>query len=428
VTYLVANLSLAVSYKCVECGKEYPLTEIMYSCPVCAPKGMLRGTLDIEYDYEEAKSKLNRATLEDRKTPFWKYGELLPIFNESNIVTLGEGNTPLMRADRLASSIGVGKLYLKNETRNPTWSFKDRVFAVMISKALEYGRDTVGVASTGNAAAAASAYSAKAGIRCYIFVSETTSMAKITQMLMHQANVIKLKGGLLEAGSLALEACKQFGWFHITTGKSMQPYSTEGPKTLAYEIAEQLNWEVPDNVVVPVGGGDTLGGIWKGFKDLKEIGLINKLPRMIAAQAEGAPLVVKAFREKKQFFQVPPIEPKTIAAGIKVGILTGPWPLNALKESDGEGETVSDDEIVQAEKLMAKDEALFAEPASAAPVAVLKKLLNKGKIRKDESNVCVITGSGLKDVDALEKYLGSPPIIKPDIKLLKSLLDQQGGP
>jgi threonine synthase len=424
---MVSNLSLAVSYRCVECGKEYPLTEILYSCPACAPKGMLHGTLDIEYDYEEAKSKLSRETLLSRKTPFWKYGELLPVFDESFIVTLGEGNTPLLKAEKLASSIGAEELYLKNETRNPTWSFKDRVFTVMVSKALEYGCNTVAVTSTGNAAAAASAYSAKAGIRCYIFVPEITSTAKITQMLMHEAKVIKLKGGLLEAGSLALEACKQFGWFHITTGKSMQPYSTEGPKTLAYEIAEQLNWEVPDNVVVPVGAGDTLGGIWKGFKDLKEIGLINKLPRMVAAQAEGAPLVVKAFREKKQFFQVAPIEPKTIAAGIKVGILTGPWPLNALKESDGEAETVSDDEIVQAEKMMARTESLFAEPASAAPIAVLKKLLDKGKIGKDESNVCVITGSGLKDIDALEKYLGSPPTIKPDIKLLKSLLEQQGG-
>nr|MDO8134678.1 threonine synthase [Candidatus Njordarchaeum guaymaensis] len=415
-----------MSYKCAECGKEYPLTEMLYSCPACAPKGMLRGTLDVEYDYEEARSRLSRETLQGRKTPFWKYGELLPVFDESFIVTLGEGNTPLLKADKLASSIGAGKLYLKNETRNPTWSFKDRVFTVMISKALEYGRNTVVVASTGNAAAAASAYSAKAGIRCYIFVSETTSTAKITQMLMHEAKVIKLKGGLLEAGSLALEASKQFGWFHVTTGKSMQPYSTEGPKTLAYEIAEQLDWEVPDNVVVPVGGGDTLGGIWKGFKDLKEIGLIDKLPRMVAAQAEGAPLVVKAFRENKEFFQVMPIEPKTIAAGIKVGILTGPWPLNALKESDGEAETVTDGEIIQAEKLMAKKEALFAEPASAAPLAVLKKLLNQGKISKMECNVCIITGAGLKDIDSLEKYLESPPIIKPDMRILKSLLEQQG--
>nr|MDO8099692.1 threonine synthase [Candidatus Njordarchaeota archaeon] len=424
----MGKVSLARAFRCIECGKEYPLTEILYSCPACAPKGMLRGTLDIEYDYEETKSRLSRETLEGRKTPFWKYGELLPVFDESHIVTLGEGNTPLLKANKLASSIGAGKLHLKNETRNPSWSFKDRVFTVMISKALEYGRNTVALASTGNAAAAASAYSAKAGIRCHIFVSETTSTAKITQMLMHEAKVIKLKGGLLEAGSLAIEACKQFGWFHITTGKSMQPYSTEGPKTLAYEIAEQLNWEVPDNVIVPVGGGDTLGGIWKGFKDLKEIGLIDKLPHMVAAQAEGAPLVVKAFRENKQFFQVMPIEPKTIAAGIKVGILTGPWPLNALKESDGEAEIVTDDEIVQSERLMAKKEALFAEPASAAPVAVLKKLLDGGRIDKNESSVCIITGAGLKDIDPLEKYLVSPPTIKPDIRILKSLLEQQREP
>jgi threonine synthase len=295
----------------------------------------------------------------------------------------------------------------------------------MVSKALEYGYKTIALASTGNAVAAASAYATKAGIDCHIFVSDTTSTAKITQMLMYQAKVVKVKGGLLEAGSLSSEACKQFNWFHVTTGKSMQPYSTEGSKTIAYEIAEQLKYQVPDNIVVPVGGGDTFGGIWKGFKDLKEIGLTDKLPRMILAEAEGAPLIAKAFREKKQYFQVPPIEPKTIAAGIKVGIITGPWALNALSESKGEAETVSDEEIVQAEKLIAAKEALFAEPAGAAPLAVLKKLLESGKIGRDESNVCIVTGAGLKDIDPLEKYLKPPAIIKADIKSLKALLDMQ---
>jgi threonine synthase len=419
----VDNVSLAVSFKCIECGREYPLTEFIYSCKECAPKGMFRGTLDIEYDLDEAKSRLNKETLANRNTPLWKYKELLPIENESHIITLGEGNTPLMKADKLGSSIGTDKLYLKNETRNPTWSFKDRIFSVLISKAVEYGYKTIGLASTGNAAAAASAYAAKAGIDCYIFVSETTSTAKITQMLMHNAKVLKTKGGLLEAGSLSSEACKQFNWFHVTTGKSMQPFSTEGSKTLAYEMAEQLNWETPDNVIVPVGGGDTFGGIWKGFKDLKEIGLINSLPRMVLAEAEGAPLIAKAFHEKKQYYQVVPIEPHTIAAGIKVGIVTGPWALNALYESKGLAETVSDDQIVESEKDMAISEALFAEPASAAPVAVLKKLIDKGEIDKDESNVCIVTGSGLKDIEPLEKYLKPPPVIKADIKALRSLLE-----
>jgi threonine synthase len=422
---LTGNVSLAVGFKCLECGKEYPLTEFIISCKACSSKGMFRGSLDIEYDLEEAKSRLSRETLEKRKTPFWKYKEMLPIADESNIVTLGEGNTQLMKADNLGSSIGTNNLFLKNETRNPTWSFKDRVFTVLVSKAVEYGYRTIGLASTGNAAAAASAYAAKAGIDCYIFVSEITSTAKVTQMLMHNAKVVKIKGGLTEAGSVSTEACKQFNWFHVTTGKSMQPFSTEGPKTLAYEIAEQLNWEIPDNIIVPVGGGDTFGGIWKGFKDLKEIGLTHKLPRMVLAEAEGAPLIAKAFREKKQYYQVPPIEPHTIAAGIKVGIITGPWPLIALNESHGLAETVSDDQIVEAEKLMAVKEALFSEPASAAPVAVLKKLLDNKKIGRDESNVCIITGAGLKDIDPLEKYLQAPPVIKPDIRALKALLEQQ---
>jgi threonine synthase len=422
---LTSNVSLAVGFKCIECGKEYPLTEFIYSCKECAPKGMFRGTLDIDYDLEEAKVRLSRKMLSQRRTPCWKYKELLPIFDESFIVTLGEGDTPLQKAEKLGSSLGSRLLLLKNETRNPTWSFKDRIFSVMVSKALEYKYKSIALASTGNAAAAASAYAARAGIECHIFVPEATSTAKITQMLIHQAEVVKVKGGLLEAGSLSSEACKQFNWFHVTTGKSMQPYSTEGSKTIAYEIAEQLNYEVPDNVIVPVGGGDTFGGIWKGFKDLKEIGLTSKLPRMILAEAEGAPLIAKAFHEKKQYFQVVPIEPKTIAAGIRVGIITGPWALNALNESKGEAETVTDEEIIQAEKLMATKEALFAEPASAAPVAVLKKLLDSGRISRDESNVCVVTGAGLKDIDPLEKYLKAPPLIKSDIKSLKALLTEQ---
>lgn len=187
-----------------------------------------------------------------------------------------------------------------------------------------------------------------------------------------------------------------------------------------------MNWETPDNVIVPVGGGDTFGGIWKGFKDLKEIGLINSLPRMVLAEAEGAPLIAKAFHEKKQYYQVVPIEPHTIAAGIKVGIVAGPWALNALYESKGLAETVSDDQIVDSEEKMAINEALFAEPASGAPVAVLKKLIDKGEIDKDESNVCIVTGSGLKDIEALEKYLKPPPVIKADIKALRSLLESEG--
>nr|MDO8134679.1 threonine synthase [Candidatus Njordarchaeum guaymaensis] len=379
----------------------------------------------VEYDYGAAKSKLNKATLEGRRGSLWKYRELLPVFDESFIVSLEEGNTPLHRAERLGASIGAKRLYLKNETRNPTWSFKDRVYTVLLSKARELGFKVVALASSGNAAASASAYSAKAKLPCYIFVQETTSTAKMTQMLMHKANVIKCKGGLVEIGSVATEACMQFGWFHITPTKSQQPYSSDGAKTVAYEIAEQLGWKVPDNIVVPVGGGDLLGGIWKGFKDLKEMGLTYGLPRMVVSQPEGANPVVKGLKEKKKYYEVRPFEPHTIAAGIKLGIVPGSWVLNALNESHGEGEAVSDDEIIQAEKLMAREEALFAEPSSAAPIATLKKLIDQGRIGRYENSVCIVTGAGLKDIDPLAQYLESPPVIRPDIRALKTLLEQQ---
>jgi len=423
---MAGKASFARTFKCIECGKEYPLSEFLYSCKECSPKGLLRGTLDVEYDYGTLKSKLTKSALGSRRGSLWKYRELLPVFDESFIVSLEEGDTPLHKAERLGASIGARKLYLKNETRNPTWSFKDRVNTVLLSKARELGFNTVALASSGNAAASASAYSAKAKLPCYIFVQETTSTAKITQMLMHEAKVIKLKGGLLEAGSLALEACKQFGWFHVTPTKSQQPFSSEGAKTVAYEMSQQLAWKAPDNVVVPVASGDLLGGIWKGFKDLKEIGLIDKLPRMVVSQPEGANPVVIGLKEKKKYYEVRPMEPHTIAAGIKLGIVPGSWVLTALNESHGEGEAVSDDEIVEAERSMAREEALFAEPSGAAPVATLKKLIDQGRIGGDETSVCVITGAGLKDIDPLEKYLESPPIIKPDIRILKSLLEQQG--
>ncbi len=417
-------MSLARTIKCLECGKEYPLSEIIYNCGDCASKGLFRGTTDIFYDLEEAKEKYSRKVLEKRKPGVWKYTELLPILDESNVVTMGEGGTPLQRCKRFADNLGMGNIYLKNETVNPTWSFKDRVFSVNISKAVEYGVDTVVLSSSGNAATAASAYSARAGLRCFILVPGAVSIGKLTQILMYGATVVLVEGTVVDAGVLAVQAGWEWGWYQLTTAKSLSPYQGEGSKTIAYEVCEQLGWRVPDWVIVPIGGGDNLGGIWKGFKEFHEIGLIEDLPKMVGVQAEGAPLAVKAFKEGKRFDEVPSIEPKTVAEGIRVGLVPGPYPIDAMKESKGEGVLVSDEEILSAEKELASSEGMFCEPSSAATVAGLRKLLDEGVIDRSETVVCVITGAGLKDPDSASKLIGKPPLIKPKMEELKKIVEK----
>ena len=415
-------MSLAENLKCIDCGKEYSLELLIYACEECSEKGIFRGTLDIVYDYEEAARRISRQTLKGREPSIWKYKELLPILDESKIVSLGEGTTPLHKCKRLADELGIKNLYIKNETKNPTWSFKDRVFSVTISKALEYNLNTVALASTGNAAVSASAYSARAGIKCFVFVPAEASLGKITQIIMNGAKVIAVKGSVVEAGMLVIDACTKYGWFHVTTAKALNPYQTEGPKTIAYEICEQTGWEAPDWVIVPVGSGDNLGGIWKGFKEFYRLGFIKSLPRMAGIQAEGASLVVKALKENKQYFEMEPIEADTVAEGIRVGVVPGLWALNALKESKGTAIAASDNEILKAEKLLASKEGVFAEPSSAATVAGLKRLVEQGEIGSDETSFCVITGAGLKDMKAAAKMCKRPPEIGPTMRELDQLL------
>lgn len=418
-------MSFVKSLRCIDCGKEYRPEDLISACAECGQKGLGFGLLDPVYDYGNIGGKVNRNILEGRKLTLWKYKEFLPISDESKIVSLKEGGTPLVKCEALARETGIKTLYVKNETVNPTFSFKDRAFTVIISRALERGASTVAAVSDGNAGAAAAAYSAKAGIACYIFTPAFAVGSKIVQMSMYGAKVFSVKGSLIDAGMLVIEACSKYGWFNITTAKVLNPYQTEGHKTLAYEICEQLGWQAPDWVITPVSSGDSLGAVWKGFKEFHTLGIIKELPRMVGVQGEGAAPVVKAFEEKKQFYEIEEFEPTTIADALCIGMVLGSWLLNTLKESKGYAVAVADKEILEAQKLLASREGIFVEPSSATTIAGLKKLLNKGVISRNESVVCVTTGSGLKVLEVAAQICAKPVQIEPSISELEKHLPQQ---
>lgn len=415
-------MNFVKSLRCIDCGREYAPEALISACTECGRRGFGFGLLDPTYDYDKICETLNKRVLARRKPSVWKYKELLPVSDGFKVVSLNEGGTPLVKCETLNREMGINNLYIKNETVNPTFSFKDRAFTVIISRALEKGVKTVAAVSDGNAGASAAAYSAKAGIACYIFSPAFSVSSKVVQMTMYGARVFSVKGSLLEAGILVLEACNKYGWFNITTAKVLNPYQTEGHKTLAYEVCQQLGWRAPDWVIAPVSSGDSLGAIWKGFKEFHRLRFINNLPRMVGVQGEGAAPLVKAFESNKQFYEIEPFEPTTIADALCIGAVPGPWPMNALKESSGYAVAVSDDMILQAQKWLAAREGIFIEPSSAVTIAGLQKLLRQGVIDKNETVVCVATGSGLKVMEVAAQVCKKPVQIAPDMSELEKAL------
>jgi threonine synthase len=329
----------------------------------------------------------------------------LPIKEQTNIISLKEGGTPLLRGKRLANELGIKHLYLKDETRNPTWSFKDRGSAVGVSKALEIRANGVSCVSSGNMAASTAAYAAKAGMRCHILAPAKTPAEKVVQMLISGATVFLIDRPYPEICKVGLEISNKYRIYSIHNDAPMR---VDGQKTSSYEICEQLGWRVPDKVIIPTSSGGNISGHWKAWKELHLIGFTEELPSMVAAQAEGCCPIVKAFkqgREKTEYFE----NPKTIATAIaNPDPPSGERVLKILKETKGMAEAVSDNEMLEAQKILARTEGLFAEPASAASIAVLKKLLEQGNIDKDETVVCVITGTGLKDVKSAIQKTAEP--------------------
>lgn len=386
-----------------------------------------RGRLDIFYDYSALAEKLDKRTLAARSPGVWKYSELLPIRDKENVVSLEAGGTPLLKSSGLANEIGLRSLYLKDETRSPTGSFKDRSMTVGVSKAVEFGVETTVTASSGNAAAALAAHSAKAGLRCYAFVLESASEAKLAQIRLYGAQVMRVKAveeGVDPTVQMLSMVVEKYGWYPCPSFGPFNPYQVEGPKTMAFEIAEQMDWNVPDWVLVPTGSGCLLAGLWKGFRDFRKLGFVDSSPRLVAVQPKGCAPIVRAFDQKKEPFEIEPWgRPDTIAGGLTdVFPWDGDAALTALRETGGTAEAVSDKEILQAQRLLASREGIFAEPTGVASLAGLIKLVDKGVVKRDESVVVLVTGAGLKDPEIVTSQFRKAPTIRPAPKEFESVI------
>jgi len=399
--------------RCIKCLHELDEEPSAYFCPKCG--SLLEVVIDIE------KVSIKKSGLKKREFRLWRYREFLPIEDEKNIITLNEGGTPLLKAQNLAGLLGIeaDRLYLKHEGLNPTGSFKDRGMTVGMTRAREFGVKAVACASTGNTSASLSAYAAKANIPCIVLLpTGKIALGKLSQALLHGAKVMGIEGNFDTALEMIKKLCAELGIYLLN---SINPWRLEGQKTLAFEICEQLDWQAPDVVVVPVGNCGNISAIWKGMKEFYEHGFIKNLPRMIGIQAEGASPVVHAFRNSLEDV-IPIKEPETIATAIRIGAPKSALKaLRSVKESKGYLESVSDEEIINAQKLIARKEGVGTEPASASAVAGLKKLLGEGIIKKDETIACVLTGNALKDPDIIIKHSEGIETCK-DIESLKKVV------
>jgi threonine synthase len=377
--------------QCRECGTTYPPKKI-FICEECfAP-------VDVVYDSNEMQ--LDKSLLHSRPRNLWRYFELLPISNHNHIIDIGAGFTPLHRANRLGDLLGLHQLFIKNDSVNPTFSFKDRPVGVAVSKALEFNAEAISCASTGNLAAASAAYAAKANLPCYVFIPYDIESNKILQIMAYGARLLKIQGTYDQANRIAMQVAETHNW--ILPNHNVRPYYVEGSKTLAFEVCEQLDWNSPDHVIVPTGSGALLCAISKGFKEFKTLNLIDNVnTKITCAQPQGSSPIVDAFKRNET--TVKPIEyPKTIAKSLAIGDPgDGYYALKRIRESRGVAESVPDDEIVEAIKLLARTEGIFTEPAGGVTIAVLKRLVNQGYIESDETIVCYITGNGLKTPEAL---------------------------
>ncbi|MEM2911213.1 MAG: threonine synthase [Candidatus Bathyarchaeia archaeon] len=405
-----------MSQVCIACGEKYNLDEIVYSCKKCDD------ILEIRYDYALIRESLEKSDWKNLPLSVWRYKDFMPIRNLLNVVSLNEGGTGLYHCRRLGNALGIKNLYVKNEGENPTGSFKDRGMTVGVSKALELGTKIVACASTGNTSASLAAYAAKAGISCVILIpSGGVAFGKLAQAIIYGAKVIQIRGNFDQALHMVLKLSEEHKEIYLLN--SINPYRLEGQKTIAFEICDQLNMESPDWVVVPVGNAGNISAIWKGFTEFSKTGLIEKLPKMVGVQAEGAAPIAKAIKNGKD--KIVPIEkPETVASAIRIGAPVS-WKkaLRAIKDSRGTAETVADKEILEAQKMLARYEGLFVEPASASSIAGLKKMVENGEIGKDEVVVCVATGHGLKDPDIVVKMFEKPYEVDAEISAIEKLLE-----
>ena len=396
--------------KCTICGRISPAEPETTVCPHCG------GILDIEYDYDYIRSCFRKHPLQERNDPtMWRYLEFLPVEGPGTRPRLRVGGSPLYRAEALEKELGLRELWIKDDGQNPTASLKDRASAMAVVKACEAGKNTIACSSTGNAASSLAGNAAAAGLSTYIFVPSRAPKGKVAQLMMFGAAVILVEGSYEDTFRISAEAIDRWGWYNRNA--AINPYLMEGKKTVSLEIAEQLGFKMPDYVAVSVGDGCTIGGVWKGFKDLYQAGLIDRLPRIISVQASGCcPINTAAAAGTMEW--IPQAE-NTLADSIAVGVPRNPVKaLRAISESYGVTVNVSDEEIMAAMRLLGRRAGVFAEPAGAAGTAGVKKAVETGLIEKDASVVSIVTGNGLKDVNNAIRAAGEPVSIKPDMDAL----------
>lgn len=386
---------------------------------------MLRAA-EIVYDYDAIAKAISREKIAGRDKNLWRYRELLPIDEEPR-VGMYSGFTPLVKADRLAEALGVKELYIKDDSVNhPTFSYKDRVVSVAISKAIEFGFDTVSCASTGNLANSVAAHAAKAGLNCYVFVPDGLEQGKIIGSAIYGPKTIAIKGNYDDVNRICSEIGDKYGWAFVNV--NLRPYYSEGAKTHAYEIAEQLGWKLPKHIVVASAGGTILPKLAKAFKELAKVGLLQDTGcKIYSAQAAGCAPIINALH--KGIDMISPVKPNTIASSIAIGNpADGYYVVHAVKESGGWGESVTDEEIVEGIKLLARTEGTFTEPAGGTEVAVTRKLIQKGRIPRDESIVISITGNGYKSLEAVARSVEQPYTIKATLENFDQLYQHLNPP
>jgi threonine synthase len=404
-----------VHQECINCKTTYGIDEIVYFCKKCGD------VLEIKSDFKELSEVLKESDWMSKPLSVWRYRNFMPIHEATKIVTLGEGGTGLHRSDHLAKELGLNNLYVKNEGENPTGSFKDRGMTVGVSKAVELGARHVICASTGNTSASLAAYAARAGIKCTVLIpSGKIAYGKLSQAMIHGAKVLQVKGNFDQALEFVLKIAEKHKDIYLLN--SINPFRIEGQKSLGYEICEQLKNEAPDRIFIPVGNAGNISAVWKGLTEFYELGFIKKLPKMTGIQAEGSAPIAQAIKTNSK--KIVPVEhPETIATAIRIGAPVS-WKkaVNAIYESKGTAETVTDDEILDAQKILARIEGIFVEPASAASIAGLRKLVKKGVISKNERVVCITTGHGLKDPDTAIKQSEKPVEVDAEISAIENAL------
>ncbi len=407
-----------VGLRCRECARRYA-AEALHVCEFCF------GPLEVAYDHDALRRTVTRERIAAGPPNMWRYADLLPVSAESP-VDLGSGFTPLILADRLAAELGLGEVWVKDDTRNPTGSFKDRVVAVALTKARELGFKVAACASTGNLANSLAAHAARAGMESFVFVPHDLEAVKLITTAVFGGHLVAVEGSYDDVNRLCAELASEFTeWAFVNV--NIRPYYAEGSKTLAFEVAEQLGWQLPDHVVVPIASGSQLTKIDKGFRELSELGLVHgeSEVRISGAQAQGCSPVATAFADGAD--HVRPVKPATIAKSLAIGNPADGWyALDAVRRSGGAIAAVTDEEIIEGIRLLARTEGIFAETAGGVTVATLAKLADAGIVRPDERVVVYVTGTGLKTVEALAGAVGPSATIPPTLEAVAELIDRDG--